>query len=265
VRKLEDGVKEVFESKNYEMYMKAMACFHKYSAGNVILIWLQKPNATMVAGYKTWLNKFNRQVKKGEQGISILAPMKIKVGDEEEEEKKEILRFRAVHVFDVTQTEGQPIPSIVETIDVTVENYTRLLEILKDISTLPVLFKPLDPSLDGVCKYDSEITIREGMSQSQTVCALIHEMAHAALHKGEADRVKAEIEAESISFVVCNYYGIETGKNSFGYIASWSADKDTKVITASLAVIQHMSADLIEKVRDGFGQANTVSYYPDTR
>ena len=284
---IEQGIKDLFQSEKYADYLRTMSRFHTYSSRNVILIHMQRPNATVVAGFNAWKNKFQRHVKRGEKGITILAPAPFKKKIEEqkidpitkapmldnngdvitEEKVVEIPLFRPVKVFDVSQTEGKPLPQLASPLTGDVQNYEIFMEALRRTSPMPIGFKPLEPGLDGVCNYSSQtISIREGMSEVQTVCATVHEITHAVLHGKEQDRLSAvagtdeaekvkpkdrnteEVEAESVSYAVCQYYGIETGENSLGYIASWSKDRSLPELKSSLDTIGKTANQLITDI-----------------
>lgn len=280
--KLEDGIRDIFESGKYQSYLQTMSKFHKYSFSNNILIALQRPDATLVAGFNKWREQFGRNVIKGERGIRIIAPSPYKVkrpvekldpGTRQpvkdasgavitEEEEVTIPMFRVVTVFDVAQTEGKPLPQIAEPLGDDVDRYSLLLEALRKSSPVPIRFAEMHDNVDGVFSQDKQlITIREGMSEAQTVSAVIHEIAHGKLHsrqkvadreseqtveKRQPDRRTKEVEAESVSFVVCSQFGIETGENSFGYIAAWSENKEIPELKASLERISSTSAELID-------------------
>ena len=274
--RLENGVKDLFESDKYAAYLKTMSRFHRYSTRNTLLIHLQMPDATRVAGYTDWKNKFGRQVKKGEHGIKILAPAPFITSKETEKidpetqqpvigedgapvrERIEIktARFKAVSVFDVSQTDGEPLPELAETLNGDVERYELFMDALKAVSPLPITFEDLPPDTDGTCSFGEGISIRSGMSEVQTVSAVIHEITHAKLHDikllqdGEKpkDRRTEEVEAESVSYAVSQYYGIETSANSFGYLAEWSKGRDLKELNASLDTIRVTSAALIDGI-----------------
>jgi hypothetical protein len=282
--KFETGVKELFDSDKYRDYLTTMSRFHSYSTRNTLLIYLQLPTARRVAGYSAWKNNFNRQVKKGEHGIKIFAPIankgkdiwvekldpvtKMPVLDEHGQPVMERLsatsdlqvRFKMVSVFDESQTEGDPLPELAETLTGDVERYELFMDALRAVSTLPIEFAPLDDGMDGRCIFGDKIEIREGMSQIQTVCAVIHELGHSRLHdltviKDEEppkDRRQQECEAESLSFCVCNFFGIETGANSFGYIAEYARSKEMKELYASLDAIRKASAALIGEISDKY-------------
>ena len=280
--KLESGVTELFESEKYANYLQTMSRFHRYSTRNTLLIHMQMPDATRVAGYNAWKSKFNRQVKKGEKGIRIFAPMPFIVKEElekldpvtkqpiigedgqpvmEEYVKMQSARFKIVPVFDVSQTEGEPLPELAETLTGDVARYGLFMDSLRAVSPLPVVFEDLPPEMDGTCHFGEKIAIRNGMSEIQTVSAVIHEITHAKLHdlqivtdNGEKakDRRTEEVEAESISFAVCQYYGIDTGANSFGYIAEWSKGRELKELNASLDTIRKTTAEFIDSIDEQF-------------
>lgn len=336
---IEQGIKDLFASDRYEEYLRTMSRFHNYSANNVMLIHMQMPNATYVAGFNKWRDRFGRSVKRGERGIQIIAPVPYKKTIQEiqkdpytqaplldgdgkaivKEREVEVPVFRVTSVFDISQTEGRPLPQLAQSLKGNVEHYDIFLEALRRSAPVPVGFEAMAGSMDGY--FDSrnqKIAIREGMSEIQTVSALIHEIAHSRLHNPKIDNPEAqwkvvmvgadgtkqeyiggfaseeeavnlaqsadwrfvdenrtewklevetddspmmqaertrqteEIEAESISYAVCQYYGIETGENSFGYIASWSSDKDLKELKSCLETISKTSGRLIRDVDYNF-------------
>ena len=281
---IEKGIKELFASDKYRQYLQTMSRFHRYSVNNQMLIFMQKPDASLVAGFNKWKDSFGRNVKRGEKGIKIIAPApfkkkiekekfdpdtKLPMLDENGQPIKEVAEvststFKVVSVFDVSQTEGKPLPELSTDLTGSVEHYDAFMEAIKRSSPVPIDFKPIENGADGFFSYDNQsITLREGMSETQTVCAAIHEMAHATLHnysrrnKDETDverkdRHTEEVEAESIAYAVCAYYGIETGENSFGYLASWSSDKELKELKASLETINKTSSELITSIDRNF-------------
>lgn len=290
--KLEQGIRDFFSGEKYQDYLRTMSRFHHYSLSNTILIALQKPDATLVAGYSRWQDQFERNVKKGERGIRIIAPAPVKTKREiekldpltqrpmrdatgktlTEEVEIKIPRFRVVSVFDVSQTDGKPLPQLASTLTGDVKQYDIFMEALKRSSPVPISFEAMPESTDGYYSQGKQkIAIREGMSEIQTVSAVIHEIAHAKLHnqspeqvqsRGETnqapampkDRRTEEVEAESISFAVCAYFGIATDDNSFGYIAAWSKDKDLPELKASLETISKTSAGLIDDIDRHFAE-----------
>lgn len=284
---IEDNIKDLFQSEKYAQYLRTMSRFHRYSANNTMLIYMQKPDATLCAGFNKWKNQFERNVKKGEKGIKIIAPTPYKKKIEEmkldpdtkapmldengnaimEEKTIQIPMYKVVSVFDVSQTEGKPLPELAANLTGSVENYEVFMEALKRSAPVPISFEPMDADMDGYFSTDAQrIAIREGMSEKQTVSAAIHEIAHSKLHNSQQEKEKAaagdeaaapiqrksreteEVEAESISFAVCAYYGIETGENSFGYISTWSSDKELPEFRASLETINKTSSGLISDI-----------------
>ncbi|RJW27394.1 LPD16 domain-containing protein [Ruthenibacterium lactatiformans] len=336
---IEQGIKELFESEKYMRYLSVMSKFHRYSVNNTMLIYMQRPDATLVAGFNKWKNQFERHVKKGEHGITIIAPTPYKKKIEEmkrdpdtqapildadgkavmEEKEIEIPMFRPVKVFDVSQTDGKPLPELASSLSGTVPHYEAFMEALRRSAPVPIEFEPMAENMDGYFSSDQQrIAIREGMSEVQTVSAAVHETAHSKLHdpkkheaeptwkivmvseggtkhdfrldfatEAEAEQAAAEegwhfvdenrfewrleveedltavkqaaknrnteeVEAESISYAVCQYFGIQTGENSFGYIASWSKDKELKELRASLETINKTSCELISDIERNY-------------
>ena len=332
---IEQGIKELFESEKYMRYLSVMSRFHRYSVNNTMLIYMQKPDATLVAGYNKWKNQFERHVKRGEHGITIIAPTPFKKKIEEqkldpdtkapmldqdgkvimEEREVEIPMFRPVKVFDVSQTDGKPLPELASSLSGNVQNYEAFMEALRRSAPVPLSVEPMAANMDGYFSPDRQrIAIREGMSEVQTVSAAVHEIAHSKLHdpkkyeaeptwkivmvsgggvkhdyrldfatEAEAEQAAAEndwryvdenqfewrleveedltavkqavknrnteeVEAESISYAVCQYYGIQTADNSFGYIATWSQDKTLPELRASLETINKAAGELISDI-----------------
>lgn len=264
--KLETGVKAIFASPEYRAYLEFMGKFYNYSAGNCMLIWMQKPDASLVAGYKSWLTKFNRQVRKGEKGITILAPIPHKFvkevinqdGDTEEVEVS-YTSFRAVSVFDISQTDGEAIPTNpygCNEMTGTVEEYDELMKKLESISPVSIGFDNIQGGALGYFSHaDNRIAIKVGMSEIQTVKTTIHEVAHAILHnrddgaEKDADRNTKEVEAESVAYTVCSMLGLDTSDYSFGYVAGWSTVKDAKELTASMEIIRKTAKEMIDSLR----------------
>lgn len=378
VESIERGIQDLFESEKYRQYLKTMSRFHRYSVNNTMLIFMQKPDATLVAGFNKWRDQFKRHVKRGERGIRILAPTPYTIRKEQEkldpntklpmcgpdgevlkeEVEIKIPRYRPVSVFDVSQTDGEPLPSIVSDLTGNVQRYAMFMEALKKSSPVPITIEPLTDGSDGYfSSSEQKIVLNEGMSEVQTVSAAIHEIAHARLHDegipkweddrsyqeiemfgqpalfsngrltdvpeglfrydlrgsdydpgepicmernvvvnhaasivtakpielpedgriflteenginfvgGEMtireffrehrkDRGTQEVEAESVSYTVCQYYGIETADNSFGYIAGWSKDKTLPELRASLETISKTSSRLIDDIDKHFAE-----------
>ena len=238
---IEASIQDLFQSERYTDYLRTMSRFHRYSLNNTILIHAQRPDATLVAGFNKWRDQFGRNVMRGEKGIKIIAPTPFKKKIEEEKldpdtklpmrdkdgniimEEKEIKipMFKVVTVFDVSQTEGEPLPDIVGTLTGDVQNYEAFMEALRRTSPVPIEMKPLSPDTDGFFSIDKQsISIREDMSEVQTVSATIHEITHSKRHNygkdapDAKDRSTEEVEAESVSFAVCAYYGIQTGETA---------------------------------------------------
>ena len=336
---IEQGIKELFESEKYMRYLSVMSKFHRYSVNNTMLIYMQRPDATLVAGFNKWKNQFERHVKKGEHGITIIAPTPYKKKIEEmkrdpdtqapildadgkavmEEKEIEIPMFRPVKVFDVSQTDGKPLPELASSLSGTVSHYEAFLEAVRRSAPVPIEFEPMAANMDGYFSSEQQrIALREGMSEVQTISAAVHETAHSKLHdpkkyeaeptwkivmvseggtkhdfrldfttEAEAEQAAAEdgwryvdenqfewrleveedltavkqaaknrnteeVEAESISYAVCQYFGIQTGENSFGYIASWSKDKELKELRASLETINKTSCELINDIERNY-------------
>lgn len=271
--KLEKGLQDLFSSGQYADYLKTMSKFYSYSASNTLLIYMQRPDASRVAGFNDWKNNFKRHVKRGEHGIKILAPCPYKQKVEREQTgpdgravtvTEEVTRaaFKPVTVFDVSQTEGEPLPSLgVNELTGDVEHYPDFFEALKQVSPFPVGFEAITSGAKGYCNYEEQrIAINEGMAEVQNVKTAIHEITHATLHNYYAEKEKEvppeqrkdqrtrEVEAESVAYTVCQHYGIETSDYSFGYIAGWSSDKQTKELKASLATIRETAAGLIDSI-----------------
>lgn len=276
--RLEQGVKDIFTSEMYTKYLLTMSKFHNYSFNNTLLIAMQRPDATLVAGYNAWKNKFNRYVKKGEKGIQIIAPAPVKEREEREKIDKDtgltvlnesgepeievvervIPRFRVTTVFDYAQTDGEPLPTLeVNELTARVKDYTLLKEAIEQVSPVPIRFGEIEGSAKGYYSHmDKEICVRADMGESQTIKTMIHEVAHAMLHDSdqmkqrgeEKDQLTKETEAESIAFTVCSALGIDTSDYSFPYVASWASGKELKELKDSMDTIRLTSADFLEKL-----------------
>lgn len=279
---LEAGIENLFNSDQYKQWLTTMSRFHDYSLNNTLLIAMQKPDATLVAGYTTWKNQFGRQVNKGEKGIRILAPTpykkKVEVDKTDpntgeilknpdgsnQKEIQEVLRpaFKVVSVFDVSQTDGRELPSLgVNELTGDVEQYEMFFEALKRTCPVPMKFEQISSGAKGYYhQIEQRIAIQKGMSQIQTVKTAIHEMAHQKLHAIDPNLKKSEqnlenisrggkeVEAESVAYTVCQHYGIDTSDYSFAYIAGWSQGKETPELKASLNTIRRAASGIINDI-----------------
>lgn len=276
--KLEEGLKELFESEKYKTYLSTMSKFHNYSFNNTLLIAMQKPEATLVAGYKAWQKNFERHVNKGEKAIRILAPAPYKIKEErdkldpvtgemmfdengmpqKEQVEVTIPVFRAVSVFDVSQTDGKPIQELeAQELLSTVEGYEDFVQALMNVAPVPIGFEDIPGDSKGYFHTEEKrIAVQENMSESQTLKTMVHEVAHSMLHNKEInrddlmeapakDRNTKEVEAENVAYTVCKHFGIDTSDYSFGYIAGWSSGKDMKELKSSLDTIRKTASELI--------------------
>ena len=284
--KLEKGVKDIFDGANYQQYLNFCAKLPRYSVNNQILIMMQKPDATMCQSFTNW-KEVNRHVRKGEKGIRILAPAPYKMQKEQEkvdasgktvldkdgEPVKETVEvtinaFKPVSTFDVSQTEGEPIPTPgVDELTGSVEGYETLLAAIKEVVPVPMSFEQIDSGAKGFYHLEeNRIVVQEGMSEAQTVKTLLHEASHQALHSKEAmdsagekkSKNQKETEAESVAYVVCQHYGIDTSDYSFPYVATWSADKEVPELKASLDTIRRTASELIVKIDEKVQTLTTV-------
>jgi antirestriction protein ArdC len=263
MERLDRGVREVFESGRWERYLEVMSRFHRYSANNSLLIAMQMPGATAVASYTDWKRKFRRQVRKGERGIRILAPVRYrsKVEDEDGDGDVEVVErlagFRLASTFDVSQTDGEPLPEVAEFLDGTVGCYERVMAAIVAASPVPVVFEEMPGGVNGYfSRAERRIAIRRGMSQAQTVKTAVHELAHSRMHDfggsapkdGLPDRATREVQAESVAFVVASHYGLDTGGYSFGYIAGWASGRELDELKASIGAIRRTAHAIIEDI-----------------
>ena len=278
--KLEQGLQDLFNSDSYRNYLATMSKFHNYSFNNTLLIAMQKPDATLVAGYKAWQKNFERHVNKGEKAIRILAPAPYKIKEErdkidpvtqellldkdgnpqKEEVEITIPAFRAVSVFDLSQTDGKPIPELAtHELLSDVEGYQDLIKAVEAIAPVPIELEEIAGDSKGY--YDREakrIAVQENMSESQTLKTMIHEVAHSKLHSKEVeqeeqmkkDRNTKEVEAESVAYTVCQHFGVDTSDYSFGYIAGWSSGRDTKELRSSMDTIRRTASELITGIEE---------------
>lgn len=276
--RLEQGVQELFTSEKYMEYLKTMSQFHNYSFNNTLLIAMQKPEATLVAGFGAWQKKFNRQVKRGEKGIKIIAPAPIRRKEEiekfdpetnepilrpdgqpETEEVEHIIpRFRIATVFDISQTYGDPLPEL-DTPELmgSVENFPVFMEAIENVSPVPMRYAEIEGESKGYySNTEKEIVIQDGMSEKQTMKTAVHEVTHAMCHDrdimaelGEKkNRMTKEVEAESVAYTVCSYFGLDTSDYSFPYIAGWSSDMDMKELRSSMEFIRKTAGSFIDSM-----------------
>ena len=264
--RVSSGLNDVFMSDNFRDYLRVMSRFHTYSARNSLLILMANPNATLVAGYQAWIKNFDRYVKKGEKGIPIFAytPFtcieKTETYDNagnvvEQQLEKEISAFKVVHVYDVAQTEGTPLPVVAKELKSSVDNYRMLLNAIRQISPFSINFEYLE-RIKGYCEPEQRrIVVNRGMSESQTLKTLIHELVHALRHTSTSSfyivsgsRIEEELEAECTAFVVCDHFGVDTSEYSFPYMAAWSKDKASYDLLEICKHIQVISDDIISKI-----------------
>ena len=282
--KLEQGIKDLFESEKYMNYLKVMSRFHNYSFNNSLLIALQKPDATCVAGYSSWEKNFDRHVQKGQKGIRILAPSPYKIKKDVDKidpdtkqpvygrdgkplrERVEVIipAYKITTVFDVSQTEGRELPQIASDLKNDVEGYSRFMEALKAVSPVPMVVRPIAGGSHGYYHLENKmIVIKEGMSQQQTVKTCIHEIAHAILHDKDTgkekdnlpDRRSMEVEAESVSYTVCQHFGIDSSDYSFGYVAGWSSGKKLEELKTCMNTIRSTASEIINSIEKSLYKA----------
>lgn len=278
--KLETNVRALFDSDKYKTWLSTMSKFYNYSLNNTLLIAMQKPDATYVASYNAWRDKFGRNVKKGEHGIQIFAPCKYKAKveqtvidsitnapklDKDGQPMRETVEvekrgFKVVTVFDISSTEGKELPTLgVDELTGAVEQYPAFMEALKKICPVPIAFEDIDSGAKGYYhQLEQRIAIKSGMSEMQTLKTLIHEMSHQRLHAidptaraSEApkkSRESKEVEAESVAYTVCQHFGIDTSDYSFAYLAGWSQGKELKELKESLQVIRDTANDFITEI-----------------
>ena len=278
MQSLESGVEELFTSNRYQEFLKTMAKFHNYSFNNTMLIAMQRPDATLVTSYKNW-QSMGRQVMKGEKGITIIAPAPYKKMKEKEvldenqrpimgtdgkpkTEKVEVTvpHFKAVTVFDIAQTSGEPIQTLApELLTAAVQDFDSFMQAIQKISPVPIRFDEIDGNANGYYhNADKEIVIKKGLSESQTLKTAIHETAHAKLHDKEImeslgvekDRLTKEVEAESVAYCVCSSFGLDTSDYSFPYIAGWSSSREMKEMKASMDVIRKTAGEMIDQLTE---------------
>ena len=285
--RLEQGIAELFDSERYREYLKVMSKFHNYSFRNTVLIAMQKPDASLVAGFSAWKNNFERNVMKGQKGIKIIAPSPYKIKQEmqkidphtqkpvigkdgkpvTEEKEVTIPAYKVVSVFDVSQTEGKELPDIaVDELTGDVDRYKDFFAALEKTSPVPIAFENIEGGSHGYYHLeDKRIAINEGMSELQTLKTAIHEIAHAKLHdidlnapkdeqQPRVDRRTREVEAESVAYTVCQHYGLDTSDYSFGYVAGWSSGRELSELKSSLETIRNAAAEIINSIDANFAE-----------
>ena len=255
--RLGDGIRSVWDSEAWERWLRTLAKFHDYSLNNTMLIAMQMPEATRVASYRSWQRDFKRHVRKGERGIEILVPMLVKDRDEDaDEERRRLVGFRVGHVFDVSQTDGEPLPTLVDEVDGGVERYAAVMDAVRTVSAYPVeLVADLPEGTKGCFCRGELIAIREGMGEGQTVKTALHELAHSRLHDGDPmaegmpDRAMREVQAESVAYAVSAALGLDTSGYSFGYVASWAVGKTDEEMHACLQVVRDAAKAMVEDLQ----------------
>ena len=285
--RLEQGIAELFDSERYREYLKVMSKFHNYSFRNTVLIAMQKPDASLVAGFSAWKNNFERNVMKGQKGIKIIAPSPYKIKQEmqkidphtqkpvigkdgkpvTEEKEVTIPAYKVVSVFDVSQTEGKELPDIaVDELTGDVDRYKDFFAALEKTSPVPIAFENIEGGSHGYYHLeDKRIAINEGMSELQTLKTAIHEIAHAKLHdidlnapkdeqQPHVDRRTREVEAESVAYTVCQHYGLDTSDYSFGYVAGWSSGRELSELKSSLETIRSAAAEIINSIDENLAE-----------
>ena len=284
--RLEQGIAELFDSERYREYLKVMSKFHNYSFNNTLLIAMQKPDASLVAGFSAWKNNFGRNVMKGQKGIKIIAPSPFKIRQEvekidphtqkpiigkdgkpvTEEKEVKIPAYKVVSVFDVSQTEGKELPDIaVDELTGDVDRYKDFFAALEKTSPVPIAFENIEGGSHGYYHLeDKRIAINEGMSELQTLKTAIHEIAHAKLHdidlnapkdeQPRVDRRTREVEAESVAYTVCQHYGLDTSDYSFGYVAGWSSGRELSELKSSLETIRSAAAEIINSIDENLAE-----------
>lgn len=271
---LEDGIRNMMNSEDYKQYLNVMSKFTNYSFNNSMLIAMQCPEASYVAGYKSWQANFDRHVNKGEKAIKIIAPAPYKTQREQDKigadgkpilgkdgsplkEKVEVTipAYKAINVWDVSQTSGKDLPEIVHQLDGSVDGYRDLIQAIERYSPAPISYEDTGSHANGFFRpSDNTIVVQSGMSEAQTCKTALHETAHALLHNKDADKTIApdhrtqEVQAESVAYTVSQYYGIDTNDYSFGYVVGWSSDKDLKELQSSMETIRQTARDMISGI-----------------
>ncbi|MBR3328402.1 MAG: hypothetical protein IKG22_13865 [Atopobiaceae bacterium] len=263
--RLGDGIRSVWESEEWAKWLRTLAKFHDYSLNNTMLIAMQMPEATRVASYRSWQRDFNRHVKRGERGIEVLVPMVVKRKDADSEgvpqddveaaERKKLVGFRVGHVFDVSQTEGEPLPEIASQVSADVSGFDSLMDAIRAVSAYPVeVVDGLPPEVNGMfSRRLGYIAVRRGMPEGQTVKTALHELAHSVMHDGPTeelpDRAMREVQAESVAYAVSAALGLDTSGYSFGYVASWAVGKGEEEMRACMRAVRDAASQIIDRLQ----------------
>lgn len=265
MKTLESGVSNMFSSEEYKRYLDTMAKFHSYSANNCIMIAVQKPDATLIAGYVDWRKKFHRNVRAGEKGIKIFAPAPYKItkkeeienpdGTKEEVEKEvRVEAYRPVYVYDISQTEGKELPELCHELKGCVDDFEKIRSAVEDIAACPITFEEIRSGAKGYYSLiENRIVIKKDMPEAQTVKTMVHELAHSIMHcdtevNKQLGRNEKEVQAESVAYIVSSYLGLDTSEYSFGYIGSWSKGKEITELKESAKIIKDTSKDIIDSL-----------------
>ncbi|MBR3314248.1 MAG: hypothetical protein IKG18_08935 [Atopobiaceae bacterium] len=263
--RLGDWIRSVWDSEAWRRWLTTLAKFHDYSLNNSVLIAMQMPEATRVASYRSWQRDFGRHVKRGERGIEVLVPMvvKSKLGndeqatqdDEENAERKRLLGFKVGHVFDVSQTEGEPLPEIASQVSADVNDFDSLMGAIEAVSSYPIeVVDGLAPETNGLfSRRMGYIAVRKGMPEGQTVKTALHELAHSVMHDANAeelpDRSMREVQAESVAYAVSASLGLDTSGYSFGYVASWAVGKTDEEMRACMRIVRDAACQIIDRLQ----------------
>ena len=263
--RLGDWIRSVWDSEAWRRWLTTLAKFHDYSLNNSVLIAMQMPEATRVASYRSWQRDFGRHVKRGERGIEVLVPMvvKSKLGndeqatqdDEENAERKRLLGFKVGHVFDVSQTEGEPLPEIASQVSADVSDFDSLMGAIEAVSSYPIeVVDGLPPETNGLfSRRMGYIAVRKGMPEGQTVKTALHELAHSVMHDANAeelpDRSMREVQAESVAYAVSASLGLDTSGYSFGYVASWAVGKTDEEMRACMRIVRDAACQIIDRLQ----------------
>ena len=260
-----DGVRSVWESEEWAKWLRTLAKFHDYSLNNTMLISMQMPEATRVASYRSWQRDFNRHVRKGEHGIEVLVPMVVKPKPQDPEEaprdgvdeteRRRLVGFKVGHVFDVSQTEGEPLPEIAEQVSADVNDFDSLMEAIKTVSSYPIeVVDGLPPETNGLfSRRMGYIAVRNGMPEGQTVKTALHELAHSVMHDADAerlpDRSMREVQAESVAYAVSAALGLDTSGYSFGYVASWAVGKTEEEMRQCMQAVRDAAKQILDRLQ----------------